>query len=106
MLFATAKSYLFSLLYYLFSGKVARGKLEKSEEWKSNPQGQVLGDLVAGMGFFIARSIIPTPPKRALELLRYASDYFTLALFFLIKLCVAIAPPIPTAAPMPPARSK
>ena len=23
----------------------------KSEEWKSNPQGQVLGDLVAEMGF-------------------------------------------------------
>ena len=58
------------------------------------------------IGISLYNAIIPTPPKGALECMFYASDYHTLALFFLIRLCVAIIPPIPTATPMPPARNK
>ena len=36
----------------------------------------------------------------------YKAYAFLFTFFFLIRLCVAIVPPIPTAAPMPPARIK
>ena len=57
------------------------------------------------IGISLYNAIIPTPPKGALECMVYASDYHTLALFFLIMLCVAIVPLIPISAPAPPASS-
>ena len=50
----TENTFLFTITYYFQIPKVLVKSEEwrvKNEEWKSNPQGQVLGDLVAGMGF-------------------------------------------------------